>query len=313
MRMIKQIVVLFLLVVGSSFASEEKERINLNYELKIGITPMKWYGGKRYSERYKVPVDYGFEVYHQGKIYSLGVGVEGKIEDEYEFIDGLDEIYTYYVVGKRKIGHYYSLVFRAGGASPINYKPSYYGAFGIEKRIGSLNIQLLGEILRLKDKKDDKKYPMIGLKLGYVFGKSFEESELKPPVETPAPEIERAPEAIEKEEIASGYVAYQTELNERNRERVKKFVEKINQDERSGVLELRAYSDDTGSEKLNVELAEMRLESVVEELETSGLDENKEIKKIDPVETIKTEYKFDNDSLVNREANRRIEATFIAD
>lgn len=304
--------------IATTTIPKEEERINLNYEFKIGITPIAWYGEKRYSERFKNMVDYGFEFYHQGIKNSLGLGFEGKNEKEPQFIPNLDEIYTYFVVGKRKVGNF-SLVVRLGGASPVGYKTSYYGAFGIEKRIEKLNIQLLGEILRLKNDTIEEKYPMIGLKIGYVFGKSFEETmPQKPPVEQPKEVIVEKVEEVKpititveseelSEEVASGFDAYEVELSPKDKERVIQFAEKVNKTKKNGVVELRGYSDNSGSKELNVELTNERINAVEDELVQNGINN---IYRIDPAETV-GEYKVSNDTIENRRKNRRVEATFI--
>ncbi|MGL5459786.1 MAG: hypothetical protein ACRDBY_09245 [Cetobacterium sp.] len=109
------------ILISSLYANEDqndKEKINLNYELKLGITPYEKYGSKTSSESYNDGIDFGMEAYKSGEKYSFGFGGEVKREIEKKYIVGeTDRIYTYYFLGKRRIGNYYSLVTRLGKTS----------------------------------------------------------------------------------------------------------------------------------------------------------------------------------------------------
>lgn len=310
-----------LLSITSVFAAEEQnkkndQKVNLNYELKVGVTPFKRYGSETYSERFNKGLDFGMEVYKPGEKYTLGFGGEVKRELDSEYIIGpTDRLYTYYLLGKRRIGNYYSLVGRLGRTSQAEFDSDFYGALGIEKSIGRLNIQVLGETTRLKNKFNDKRYSTVGVKLGYVFGDLYEPN-IK--VEEPQEVQERItvepvikPLVIQGDELTGGYEAYVTEVPEAQKENIKAMVNEINEYDKPGVLELKAYSDNTGTKEVNVKLANERMDNLEKEFKANNIIEKVKIEKVDPETTVKENYKLENDTFENRKANRRIEVTFI--
>lgn len=295
-------------------SGQERDNINLNYELKLGITPFKRYGSDTYSERFNNGVDFGMEVYKPGEKYSLGFGGEVKRRIESEYINGeTDRLYAYYVLGKRRIGNHYSLVARLGRTSQSEFDSHFYGALGIEKSIGRVNIQLLGETTKLKNRLNDKRYGVVGLKVGYVFGGMYE-PKVEAPIEVPetiAVEPVIKPLIIQGDELTGGYEAYITEVPEIQKGNIKEMVDQINEYDKPGVLELKAYSDNTGSKELNVKLANERMDNLTEEFKANNMIEKVGVQKIDPDLTVKESYKLENDTFESRKANRRIEVTFI--
>ena len=88
-----------LLSITSVFAAEEQnkkndQKVNLNYELKVGVTPFKRYGSETYSERFNKGIDFGMEVYKPGEKYTLGFGGEVKRELDSEYIIGPTDRFT---------------------------------------------------------------------------------------------------------------------------------------------------------------------------------------------------------------------------
>lgn len=313
-----------LVVTTSLYAegSEEKQelsglrdsKLNLNYEPKIGITPYETYDGTSYSERFDRGVDFGIEVYKPFEKYSFGFGGEVKRELRKEYIQGDGErLYAYYLLGKRKIGKTYSLVMRLGRTSQKEFESEFYGAFGIEKRIKKVGIQILGETTKLKNSRHSKQYNSVGLKLGYVFGKDYE-PELIPPVLEP----EELPPVIPKliiqgDEVTGGYVAYKTDIPDIHDETITFMTTQLNEYGKSGILEMTAYSDNTGTKKVNVDLANERMDRLEIRFREKGLTENVRFERINPEETVKNIYKVNNDTFENRKLNRRLEVTFIED
>lgn len=318
-----------ILVLGSFTYSEDEggginnwEDIKLNYEAKIGITPYEKYGSKTYSERFDDGLDFGLEVYRPFEKYSLGFGGEVKRKLDEQFIreDG-ERLYAYYLLGKRKIGDTYSLVARLGKTSQKEFESSYYVAAGIEKRFGRVTVQLLGENTKLKNNYNDKNYTTVGLKFGYIFG-DIGEPELQEPI-LPTPEVaETQPKLaeepkfkliIEGDEITGGYEAYKTTIPAVQKENVQTMIKQLNEYDKSGVLEMTAYSDNTGSKELNVKLATERMDNLEQEFKSNELTEKVRIHKNNPEETVKNIYKVENDSVENRKLNRRIEVSFFED
>ena len=292
----------------------------LNYELKAGITPYEKYGSKTYSERFNNGLDFGMEAYKRFDSYALGFGGEVKKKLNNEFIkeDG-ERLCTYYALAKKNITDTVSLVGRIGKTSQKEFDSSYYVAGGLEKRVGRVTIQVLGENTKLKNNYSDKNYTTVGLKFGYIFGDIPESVKLDPPKD-PVPEVV-ATEPVEPkfkltvsgDEITGGYSAYKTEIPAIQIENVKEMTQQLNEYDKSGTLEMTAYSDNTGSKELNIKLANERMNNLEKEFVNSGLTEKVRIQKNDPSKTVKNIYKVDNDSAENRKLNRRIEVSFFED
>lgn len=298
--------------------STDSSDVNLNYELKIGITPFESYGSSHSSERFDDGVDFGIEAYRSLDKYAFGFGGEVKRKVDKDYIKGNNRrLYTYYFLAKRRITDYYSIVGRLGKTSQKEFDSKFYGAIGIEKSIGRLNIQLLAETTKLENNLNDKNYNSIGLKIGYVFG-DIQQS--KPKFMEPLPiEIQEPlkkepviePLIIQDEELTGGYEAYITDVPVGKIDGIKLFVTKVNEHDKPGFLEMTAYSDITGSKKLNVMLANERMDKLENELRNNNLKEEVKVIRIDPHETVKNFYKFDNNTFENRKLNRRIEVNFI--
>lgn len=318
----KRVVYLFmtsLFMTTSTFAIESENqkkndrKIKLNYELKLGITPFKKYGSETYSERFNNGVDFGAEVYKSGLKYQFGFGGEVKRKLDDEYITGkTGKLYTYYFLGKRKVGNFYSLVTRLGGTNQAEFESDFYGALGIEKSIGRINIQLLGETTKLKNSLNDKRYTSVGLKVGYVFGNLYDS---KIEVDEPKEVLEQVtvkeePFVLQEDILISRYSAYEVKVPIEQKINLQELVKKINKYNKPGTLRLKAYSDNTGSKEVNVRLAKERMNSIEEELKVNGLNDEIKVEKITPEITIGN-YKVDNKTLKNREKNRRVEVTFI--
>lgn len=295
-------------------ASEIKENnksneVILNYEVKAGITPYEKYGNRTYSERFNEGLDFGMEVYRRFDNYCLGFGgeVKRKLNDDFIKQDG-ERLYTYYLLGKKNIGETYSLVARLGKTSQKEFDSKYYVAAGLEKRFGRVTVQLLGENTRLENDFHDKNYTTVGLKFGYIFGDI--------PSETPAPMVAPRGEeptfklTIEGDEVTGGYEAYKTEVPVMQEENIKNMVKQLNDYDKPGILEMKAFSDNTGTKELNVQLANERMDNLEKEFKENGLTEKVNIERVSPEETVKNIYKVDNESFENRKLNRRIEVNF---
>lgn len=288
---------------------------NLNYELKVGITPFESYGSSRHSERFDNGIDFGIDIYKPYQSFSLGFGGEVKREINSNFIIGeTSRLYAYYFLGKKKITDSYSLVTRLGRTSQKEFNSEYYGAIGLEKNINRINIQLLLERTKLKNSFNNKDYTSVGLKVGYVFGDQYQ-PELTPPVNVeetitsmPMPIL-----TIKDDELTRGYPAYKTEVPESQKNNISDVVQKLNGYNKAGTLELSAYSDNTGSKDINIKLADERMNNLIIEFNNNKLSKQIKIKKINPEITINDTYKFENDTFENRQLNRRIEVTFIED
>lgn len=291
------------------------KKLNLNYELKVGITPYETYGGTSYSESFNRGLDFGMEVYRPFEKYSLGFGGEVKRKLRKEFVQGDgDRLYVYYLLGKRKIGKTYSLVMRLGRTSQKEFDSEFYGAIGIEKRIKKVGIQLLGETTKLANSRGGKQYNSVGLKVGYVFGKDYEPELIPPTLESEEIKASVIPKlVIEGDEITGGYTAYKTDVPEVYDETIETMTTQLNDYDKEGALEMKAYSDNTGTKKVNVELANERLDKVELKFKEKGLTEKVRFERINPEETIKNEYKVENDTPENRKTNRRVEVTFKED
>lgn len=326
MKRKKKLLMLLSCLVLSSLvnaAEEKQEKIIMNYEVKAGITPYERYGSKAYSERFDDGVDFGLEAYRRfDNKYVLGFGgeVKRKLNSEYIKSDG-ERLYTYYIVGKKNLSDTVSLVGRLGKTSQREFDSKYYVAAGLEKRFGRVTFQVLGENTKLQNSVDSKNYTTVGLKLGYIFGEIPEgDKVLEPPV-VPVPET-IAPEPVETpkfkleiigDEVTGGYQAYKVEVPEPQIENVKIMTQQLNEYDRSGILEMAAYSDNTGSKELNVKLANERMDNLEAEFKNSGLTEKVRIDRKDPNTTVKEIYKVSNDTFDNRRLNRRIEVNFIED
>ena len=118
---------------------------------------------------------------------------------------------------------------------------------------------------------------------------------------------------VSGDEITGGYSAYKTEIPAIQIENVKEMIQQLNKYDKSGTLEMTAYSDNTGSKELNIKLANERMNNLEKEFVNSGLTEKVRIQKNDPSKTVKNIYKVDNDSAENRKLNRRIEVSFFED
>lgn len=311
---------------GIAYGEEESkskwDEGKLNYELKAGITPYERYGSKTYSERFNNGLDFGMEAYKRFDSYALGFGgeVKRKLNDDFIKEDG-ERLYTYYALAKKNLTDTVSLVGRIGRTSQKEFDSKYYVAGGIEKRFGRVTVQVLGENTKLKNNYNDKNYTTVGLKFGYIFGDIPESVKLEPPKE-PVPEIVttepvvKEPKfklTIEGDEITGGYPAYKTEIPTIQVENVKQMTQQLNEYDKSGTLEMTAYSDNTGSKELNVRLANERMDNLEKEFVDSGLNEKVRIHKNDPNETVKKIYKVENDTVENRKLNRRIEVSFFED
>lgn len=304
-------------------AEEKEEKVIMNYELKVGITPYEKYGGKAYSERFNDGVDFGLEAYRRfSNKYVLGFGgeVKRKLNSEYIKADG-ERLYSYYIIGKKNLTDTVSLVGRLGKTSQREFDSKYYVAAGLEKRFGRVTFQVLGENTKLQNSLDSKNYTTVGLKLGYIFGEIPEGNKiLEAPVD-PVPE-RIVPEPVETpkfkleiigDEVTGGYQAYKVEVPEPQIENVRMMTKQLNEYDRSGTLEMTAYSDNTGSKELNVRLANERMDNLEAEFKNSGLTEKVRIDRKDPNMTVKEVYKVNNDTFDNRRINRRIEVNFIED
>lgn len=322
-----------LALAGVSYAEDGEltswEDVKLNYELKVGVTPYEKYGSKTYSNRYDEGLDFGLEVYRPFENFSIGFGGEVKRKLDKEFIreDG-ERLYTYYLLAKRKIWGTYSLVARLGRTSQKEFDSTYYVAAGLEKRFGRFTVQLLGENTKLKNNFADKDYTTIGLKFGYIFG-DISEPELNQPIlptveprdgegNTQVPVVTAAPEpkfklVIAGDEITGGYEAYKTYIPEVQKMNVQEMTKQLNDYDKPGVLEMTAYSDNTGSKELNVKLATERMNNLEQEFINNGLTDKVRIEKVNPEETVMNVYKVDNDTFENRKLNRRIEVSFYED
>lgn len=273
-------------------------KYGLKYEIKLGIEPIRWYGTKTYSERFDRGPDYGFEIYNSWKKYSIGFGVEAKQKLPQNYIVGdRDRLNAYYLLFKQN-NRFYSLIGRIGGTAQSKFDPSYYAGIGIEKSFGNLNVQLLGETTRLKNDFNNKQYSSVGIKIGYVFGGSYkiEKNEI---------------EGIKDKILTSGYEAYHTNVSVNDKVELDNFVKKINENNLAGILELRGYSDKSGSKKLNIKIAQDRMDNVEKYLLANNLSEKVKIIKINPEETVKKNYVNDNATPESRKENRRVEVTLI--
>ena len=298
---------------------EKKENLKLNYEIKAGITPYERFGSKAYSERFNKGLDFGMEVYKPFEKYSIGFGgeIKRKLDDHFIKENG-ERLYTYYILGKWKLGETYSLVGRLGRTSQKEFDSKYYVAAGLEKRFGRVTVQLLGENTRLTNNFYDKNYTTVGLKIGYIFGDIPENTPpvpILPPQELEIPQVQEPvfKLTIEGDEITGGYEAYKTAVPEVQKENIKLMVNQLNEYDKPGILEMKAYSDNTGTKKVNVQLANERMDNLEVEFKENGLTEKVQIMKVDPEQTVKNIYKVDNDSFENRKLNRRIEVSFFED
>lgn len=319
----KKIYILFAILLSTSIAYGEEINLNptinnynLNYELKLGVAPFESYGSSHSSEKFNNGIDFGVDVYKNLGKYSLGFGGEVKRKVNSDYIEGdAGRLYAYYLIAKREVGKNYSFVGRLGRTSQKEFDSKIYGALGIEKNIGRVNIQVLAETTRLENDFNDKQYNTVGLKIGYVFGgQGYEVSKIIPVVEEEVPVMIKPiiePLVIQGRELAGGYEAYKTEVPENKKEEIKKIISKLNESNLDGALEMRAYSDNTGSKNLNIKLANERMDNLENEFRDNSLSDKVKIIKIDPQETIQNLYKIDNDTFENRKSNRRIEVNFI--
>ena len=93
------------------------------------------------------------------------------------------------------------------------------------------------------------------------------------------------PLIIQDEELTGGYEAYITDVPVGKIDGIKLFVTKVNEHDKPGFLEMTAYSDITGSKKLNVMLANERMDKLENELRNNNLKEEVKVIRIDPHET----------------------------
>lgn len=296
---------------ASEIGGEKQEKINLNYEIKAGITPYERYGSKAYSERFNDGLDFGMEVYKTFDKYAIGFGgeVKRKLNDDFINQDG-ERLYAYYLLGKWRLGDTYSLVGRLGRTSQKEFDSKYYVAAGLEKRFGRVTVQLLGENTSLVNDYHDKNYTTVGLKIGYIFGDIPENT---PPAPVVVPEEPLFKLTIEGDEVTGGYEAYKTNVPEAQKENIKMMVGQLNEYDKPGRLEMTAYSDNTGTKEVNVKLANERMDNLEKEFKDSGLTEKVQVVKVDPEQTVKNIYKVENDTFENRKLNRRIEVSFFED
>lgn len=326
--MLRKKCLLFIILLSTTIAygneinsNQVKNNNNLNYELKIGVAPFESYDTSHSSERFDNGVDFGADVYKNIGKYSLGLGAEVKRKVNSDYIDGdAGRLYAYYLIAKRELGKNYSLVGRVGRTSQKEFDSKTYGALGFEKKIGRVNLQVLAETTILENELNDKQYNTVGIKLGYVFGGQGYENNVTPMLEEPTivePTVEPMEEpaiepiALQVREAIDGYEPYKIEVPKSKREDIKKITDKLNESNLSGVLEMRAYSDSTGSKDLNVKLAKERMGSLEKEFQTNNLNSKIKIVKTNPEETIQNLYRNENDTLANRKLNRRIEVNFI--
>lgn len=319
----KKIYLLFAILLSTNIAygvetnsNQVRNSNDLNYELKIGVAPFESYGTSHSSERFNNGVDFGADVYKKIGKYSLGFGGEVKRKVDSDYIEGdAGRLYAYYLIAKRELGKNYSLVGRLGRTSQKEFDSKIYGALGIEKNIGRVTLQVLAETTKLENELNSKQYNTVGVKIGYVFGdQGITNNNVAPLIEKESPTIIEPtiePVAIQIKEIVSGYEPYETKVAENQRENVKKTTDKLNESDLSGALEMKAYSDNSGSKKLNVKLANKRMDNLENEFKNNNLNNKIKIMKIDPEETVKSSYRVENDTLENRKFNRRIEVNFI--
>lgn len=326
--MLRKKCLLFIILLSTTIAygseinsTQVKNNNNLNYELKIGVAPFESYDTSHSSERFNNGVDFGADVYKNIGKYSLGLGAEVKRKVNSDYIDGdAGRLYAYYLIAKRELGKNYSLVGRAGRTSQKEFDSKIYGAVGFEKNMGRVNLQVLAETTMLENELNDKQYNTVGIKLGYVFGGQgyekigtpmLEEPTIAEPTVEPVEEPIVEPIVISIKESIDGYEPYKTEVPKSERENIKKITDELNESNLGGVLEMRAYSDNTGSKNLNVKLAKGRMNSLENEFKANNLNSKIKIIKTDPEETVQNLYKNENDTLANRKLNRRIEVNFI--
>lgn len=319
----KNLYLLFSILLSASIAYGEETNLsqtinnyNLNYELKVGVAPFESYGSSHSSEKFNNGVDFGADVYKNLGKYSLGFGGEAKRKVNSDYIEGdAGRLYAYYLIAKREVGKNYSFVGRLGRTSQKEFDSKIYGALGIEKNIGRVNVQVLAETTRLENELNNKQYNTVGLKIGYVFGgQGYEVSKIIPIIEEEAPVIIKPiiePLVIRGMELAEGYEAYKTEVPANKKEEIKKITSKLNESNLDGALEMRAYSDNTGSKNLNIKLANERMGNLENEFRDNSLSNKVKIIKVNPEETIQNLYKNDNDTFENRKLNRRVEVNFI--
>lgn len=305
---------------GETNSNQVKNNNNLNYELKVGIAPFESYDASHSSERFNNGVDFGVDVYRNIGKYSLGFGGEVKRKLDSDYIDGeAGRLYAYYLIAKRELGKNYSLVGRIGRTSQKEFDSKTYGALGIEKRIGRVNVQVLAETTKLENELNDKQYNTVGVKIGYIFGgEGITNNNVASLIEEEsptiiAPTIEPVVEPIVESvvEIVDGYDPYITEVPKNMGEYVREITDNLNKSDVSGILEMKAYSDNSGSKELNVNLANERMDNLENEFQSNNLSDKIKIIKINPEETVKKLYRSENDTLENRKFNRRIEVNFI--
>lgn len=315
----KIISILFLIIINCIQAEEENKKSNLSYELKLGIIPYSRIGNS-YAEGYKFKgIDQGIEVYKNLNGYSIGFGGEVKSKIELKEIPYNDRLYSYYILTKKNIANEYSLIGRLGKISSENYQSNLYGAVGIEKKINRTTFQVLYEKTKLENNTFNKEYEMISFKVGYIFGDNETKIKLKSKKENLknlAPINTETSKGIEENHkkileikdylLTDNYEAYETVLNEEQKDKINIFIELLENEK--GILVLKGYSDNTGKRKLNNELSQKRAEKIKEYLLNSSKFNSSNISI--SIETIGTVEEFDNSTYEKRKLNRKIEVDF---
>lgn len=262
------------------------------------------------------PLDYGLGIEYKSKFTGGGKNTA--------LADTNSNAYPVYLTAKYDLYKNIYAVSRAGwvvfDGSGVN--DGFYGAMGIGKKIGKFSIEALYESM---DMFSDERAGVASIKFGYRFGESSSVKkernlENQRRIEEVArlrmkPIIER-----KKEEtfysviVATDYQANIEETNILNTDILNKVASDL--EGKVGVLKVKGYTDDSGSNEINIKLSQKRAEIIADQidkkLKEAAIKKNKDLKiEVIPKGYGETSFRVDNLTIKNRKRNRRIELEFI--
>ncbi len=276
------------------------------------------------------------------KPLDYGIGVEWKSEfsgggSETSLGKSNSNAYPIYLTAKYDL---YKDIYAIGRAGWIVFddedvNDGFYGAMGFGKKFGKWSVEALYESMDIGNSNDlysGERVEMTTIKLGYRFGGNDrvtmqKELEYRNKVEE-VEQLRKIPiiEEVKRETFNSVVVAVDYEADSKETKTLNAHIfNKITQDleGKSGILEVRGYTDNSGSEDYNLKLSQERANIVAREIHKmlkgsfllKDIGKNGKINRpgviIIPKGYGETSFIIDNVTPENRKRNRRIEIEFI--
>lgn len=324
----KKILIGYLVMISTVYSAQLELKGGYEFWREINNKTSKFdqgwsLGGELLFNSLNLPLDYGIGMEWKSKF--SGGGKDSSLGEV------KSNAYPIYLTAKYDLYKDIYAVGRIGGTiyDDKNVDDGFYGAVGLGKKTGKWNIEILYENMDIGQTShlySGEKVGVASIKFGYRFGENSRGG-VERKIENKQRMEEYAKlkaEILIKEEkketfnsiiISTDYLANIEKTDVLN----EKILNKIAADlkEKTGILKIKGYTDNSGTEKYNKELSKKRAEKVADQIknklkdnEKTGVINNKTNILIITEGHGETSYIINNSTPENRKRNRRVVIEF---